>query len=641
MKKFFGLFISLIFFGMLAAQQKNHKVQPQETIYGITKQYGITQQELFNANPFLKERSLQIGDELVIPDKKGSGSDGSIKTVVSPVEGSSVYIPEEDDNYIYIEIRPKQTLYSLTKEYSVSENTLISLNPQLKDGLKAGDVIRIPKKTASQKEEKTPEGMYKVKKGDTVFSLSKMFDVSQDEFYIANPMVQTDGLAVDSYIKIPVKGKITGTIQDGFIEHTVKQGETIYSISRLYKVSFDDLLKYNPELSEGLKAGMVLKIPLQEGAEGLKTLGKIRRVDDGKINIALVLPFHLDDNTGKAGETEISKDILIGARIALDSLAFTGKKINLKVFDSGSDAQTVESLLQKNDFSQFDAVVGPLFGSKFKSLANMLVGSGIAMISPLSNSEDLKELENVIIVTPSDEDIADNIVNKLVEDYKGQQIQILTDDRYQKLAVYFSDELKKKLKNADVLITKDIEKIQQLSKETNETLTDGTVVVKKEFVPVITVLVSDNNALGSKYVTKLKSMDAETLTAYGVKFVNDYNAYDSHNKANIAALKNIGFIYATNRFVNVYGKGEKNTINKFVELYCDAPNEYRQLGFDIFYDLVSRMNMRGDVLNNLETEKTALSTKFKYKKQGKVFVNTGVRIIRLFTPADESPDDVE
>lgn len=626
---------------MLAAQQKNHKVQPQETIYGITKQYGITQQELFNANPFLKERSLQIGDELVIPDKKGSGSDGSIKTVVSQVEGSSVYIPEEDDNYIYIEIRPKQTLYSLTKEYSVSENTLISLNPQLKDGLKAGDVIRIPKKTASQKEEKTPEGMYKVKKGDTVFSLSKMFDVSQDEFYIANPMVQTDGLAVDSYIKIPVKGKITGTIQDGFIEHTVKQGETIYSISRLYKVSFDDLLKYNPELSEGLKAGMVLKIPLQEGAEGLKTLGKIRRVDDGKINIALVLPFHLDDNTGKAGETEISKDILIGARIALDSLAFTGKKINLKVFDSGSDAQTVESLLQKNDFSQFDAVVGPLFGSKFRSLANMLVGSGIAMISPLSNSEDLKELENVIIVTPSDEDIADNIVNKLVEDYKGQQIQILTDDRYQKLAVYFSDELKKKLKNADVLITKDIEKIQQLSKETNETLTDGTVVVKKEFVPVITVLVSDNNALGSKYVTKLKSMEAETLTAYGVKFVNDYNAYDSHNKANIAALKNIGFIYATNRFVNVYGKGEKNTINKFVELYCDAPNEYRQLGFDIFYDLVSRMNMRGDVLNNLETEKTALSTKFKYKKQGKVFVNTGVRIIRLFTPADESPDDVE
>lgn len=637
MKKILGLIVLLIFTGTLFAQQKTHTVQAQETIYGISKQYGISQDDLIKANPFLKDRSLQIGDELNIPVK----SDGSIKTVVTQTEAPEVYVPQEDKNFIYLEIKPKQTIYSITKEYKISEDALKSLNPQLKDGLKVGDVIRIPKKSTDEKEEIVPDGMYKVKKSDTVFSLSKSFGVSQEEFYIANPQVQTDGLIVDTYVKIPKKGKTQTVIQDGFIEHIVKQGETIYSISKLYKVSFDDLLKHNPELVDGLKTGMTLKIPLPEGSEITKIGGKIKRASDNEINIALILPFHLDDNEGKAAEKAIAKDFLIGARIALDSIAYKGKKINLKVFDSGNDSQTIENLIANNNFSQFDAVVGPLFGSNFKALAGILEGSGIAMISPLSNSDDLRSFENVLIVTPSDEAIADAIVNEIVGDYQGQEIQILTDDRYEKLAGYFSGELKKKLKASNISISKNISQINQSSKTTNETLSDGSLVERKDFNPLITVLVSDNNALGDSYVNKIKQMDTENLRAYGVKFVNAYDVYSTQNKANIAALKNIGFAFATNRFVNVYGQNERNTINKFINLYCEAPNEYRQLSFDIFYDLADRMNNKGDILNNLGGENSRLSTKFKYEKSGKSYANTAVRLVRLFTPADESPDDVD
>jgi LysM repeat protein len=638
MKRAISIFLFFLMAGFLIAQEKTHTVQAQETVYGISKQYGVSQDDLKAANPFLMERGLQIGDVLQIPGKSGGKSDGQIKTVVTTTDAPAVFIPEEDANFIYIQVKPKQTIYSLTKEYSISEDALKSLNPQLEDGLKADDVIRIPKKK-NQTEEITPEGMYKVQKGDTVFSLASQFGVSQDDFYILNPRVQKDGLIVDSYVKVPKKGKSTAVIQDGFIEHKVKQGETIYSITKLYDISFSDLLKNNPELSEGLKLGMTLKIPLSADANIL-TIKNIKRINDNEINIALLLPFHLNDSKGSSQEKKISTDLLIGAKMALDSLAHKGKRINLTVLDSENQSSSVENLLASKNFSKYDAIVGPLFASNFKALAGMLNDSGIALVSPLSNSEDLKEFQNVLIATPNDEAIADAIINEIRENYKGQQIQILTDERHQNLANYVSGQLKRTASN-EISITTDVNKLNQKSETVNETLADGTVVKTEYFTPIITVLVSDNNALGTAYVNKIKKMDAENLQAYGVKFVSAYDIYNEKNKGNIAALKNIGFAFGTVRLVNIYGTNERATLKKFLDIYCETPNEYQQVGFDILYDLVDRMNSKGDVLNALGSEQTRLSTKFKYDKEGKAYVNKAVRIVRLFVPADESPADIE
>lgn len=623
----------------LFAQEKTHKVQPKETIYGISKQYGVTQEELKNANPFLKQRELQIGDELVIPGTQ-SGNDGQIIPRVS--EPEEVFIPQEDENFIYIEVKQKQTIYSLTKEYDISEAALKSLNPQLNQGLKAGDIIRIPKKKEDTPAETpvVPEGMHLVQRGETIYSLSKLFGVTEDELYIANPALQTEGLKVGSFIFIPKKGASKAVIQDGFIEHTVKQGETIYSITKLYKISFADLLQHNPELQNGLRTGMVLKIPLQEGANIIKAPGKIKRIDDNEINIGLLLPFHLKGG-GNAQEKNISTDILIGAKMALDSLAGQGKIINLKVMDTENKAATIEELIATHDFSKFDAVVGPLFATNFKSFAMMMEGSGIVVVSPLSNADDLMNIENVLVATPNDRAIADKVMEEIKTHYKGEIIQILTDDKHEELANYVSDQLKKLISGGEVTITKSADQLVQQSQSVEEKLSDGTTVEQEYFTPVITVLVSDNNTLGNAYVERIKKMNPENLTAYGIKYVSAYDIYNERNQANIAALKNIGFTFGTIRLVNIYGSGERNTLNKFMKIYCATPNEYQQIGFDVVYDLVDRMNRKGDVLNSLNGDKTRLATKFDYKKSDKAYVNQAVRVIRLFVQQDESPDDVE
>src|SRR5690606_26910038 len=132
MSKAFWAFLFLMMAVVIFAQEKTHKVEAKETIYGISKKYKVSQEALQKANPFLAERSLQIGDVLVIPGK----SDGSIKPVVTevspqtctdPGETAEVIITKEDEYFIYYKVKPKQTLYSLAREYDICEDALKSL----------------------------------------------------------------------------------------------------------------------------------------------------------------------------------------------------------------------------------------------------------------------------------------------------------------------------------------------------------------------------------------------------------------------------------------------------------------------------------------------------------------------------------
>ena len=73
MNKTIWVLIFAILGGLSFAQEKKHTVQAKETVYGISKEYGISQDDLKKANPFLNDRGLNIGDVLIIPSKKRIG----------------------------------------------------------------------------------------------------------------------------------------------------------------------------------------------------------------------------------------------------------------------------------------------------------------------------------------------------------------------------------------------------------------------------------------------------------------------------------------------------------------------------------------------------------------------------------------
>ena len=122
-----------------------HTVQKGETLYGLSKMYNVTVDDIKNSNTILMKNSLQAGQKLKIPDGTIVGNNEKAVEVVSKQEKA----PAEQNKYktgdiITHKVAPKETLYSLAKKYNVTVDDIINQNEKaLKNGLQAGQVLTI------------------------------------------------------------------------------------------------------------------------------------------------------------------------------------------------------------------------------------------------------------------------------------------------------------------------------------------------------------------------------------------------------------------------------------------------------------------------------------------------------------------
>lgn len=600
--------VTLLFFigsTLVFAQQKTHVVEAKETIYGISKKYGVTQEDLYKANPTIEKNGLQIGDTIVIPGETNSSGN------------------YEDDTFYYVKVQPKETIYSFTKKYNVSQEILESYNKgQLENGLKVDDIIRIPKKITSSTTSTqiaVPKGYHLVEKGETLYQLTKKYNVFADDFYAENPTLQTQGLKTGSLISIPKKSG-RAVIENNSINYTIQNGETLYNIVRRYNISMDELLAKNPDITNGLKAGNTIIIPLKKGAviQKFPEAGKIRRANDNEINLVLMLPFNADNANNLKNNQAMQ--FFRGAKIALNRLSKAGKDINVKVIDT-KDETDLQTILATTDLSKADAIIGPLKANAVIEVADFFKNSGIGIVSPYANSENLNNYENLLIANPREEVLADLVIDEVIKTYAGEQIYLLTDNEHLELTDYTKKVLESKLK-ANVVIVKEASKIVQPSDKVDNI---------DYFTPITTIMIGDNDQLGKNYLERLKTFNKDYIKAFGVKMVDVYDVYASSNAKNIEALREFGFIYSTGHLMNTNNQETVSVLKDFKDIYCNLPSRYEQLGYDTVYDVIYRMNSKGDFLNNISAENTHLATKFAYKHVGssKAYANDSARLIRL------------
>lgn len=94
--------------------------------------------------------------------------------------------------------------------------------------------------------------VHTVVKNDTLYALSKSYGVSMEDITSSNPVL-ADGLKIGQSIKIPYnepEHAHTKRSKKDYTTHVVKQGETLYSISRKYSISVDALLEDNKEVDQ-------------------------------------------------------------------------------------------------------------------------------------------------------------------------------------------------------------------------------------------------------------------------------------------------------------------------------------------------------------------------------------------------------
>ena len=175
-----------------------------------------------------------------------------------------------------------ETLGSIAATYETTPEEIIRQNPEISQGLRANQVLKIEAGQSSAKEPEqevqgktrqdnttpdpvsAPSGrIHVIEPKETWYGISRLYQVSVKELLAANP--GKDTLKIGMKINIPERIVVSGSTQvqqTGSLQHTIAAQETLYSISKKYKVTMDALLQANPGLTENIQAGRVLNIPV-------------------------------------------------------------------------------------------------------------------------------------------------------------------------------------------------------------------------------------------------------------------------------------------------------------------------------------------------------------------------------------------
>ena len=182
------------------------------------------------------------------------GDVDNYKQVVDIIVKSIIEYLALSDTY---KVKSGDTLYSIAKKYNISVDELKELNNLKNNNITVGQVLKIKSNIPSK--EVTGKNYYIVKSGDTLYSIAKKYNTTVDEIKKLNNL-KSDNLSIGMELKIKEEPSSTN-----YIDYVVKSGDNLYSIAKKYNTTVDEIKKLNGLTSNLLNIGMTLKIPIQIG----------------------------------------------------------------------------------------------------------------------------------------------------------------------------------------------------------------------------------------------------------------------------------------------------------------------------------------------------------------------------------------
>lgn len=317
-----------------------HTITKGQSLYSIASMYNVTTADIIKLNPGSSEQ-IKAGERLKIPQKNAGSGQQTFHT-----------------------IQAGETLYKLTQRYGVTAQHICKANPGLSaENFRIGQVIVIPAQTESSEETIINE----VKSAGAVSSAST-----------------------------PLKPKCRDM-------HRVERKETIYSISRLYGITEAELIAANPELrTEKLKKGKFLCIPYPSAGNNQKeqeqpvsptTIPTDNELFDkskkenpkiATIKAAVMLPF-MTDGSGNRDEQIRMVEYYEGFLMAVDSLKEKGVSIDIYTYDTYNNTSSVKSILAKDEMKNMNIIFGPAYPEQVKPVADFAKKNNIRLVIPFTS----------------------------------------------------------------------------------------------------------------------------------------------------------------------------------------------------------------------------------------------------------------
>lgn len=333
----------------------------------------------------------------------------TISAEVVSIDGSEYYVHQ---------VREGETLSSLARVYDVAVKEIEEDNPVIarEGGLKAGQVIRIrcetlPEFKMTRRQYNRTFDEHLVEKGETAYSIARRYLLSLTTLVEDNPGLDPANIQAGQKLRIRKSdagesspesiraeiGTISNTLNrlsEDYFYHVVDIGETIYSLSKEWGVE-ESVILANNDVSGGLQAGTILKVPVQ-GREELKMqrvevpldpldpddghgeLPPLNYTYDGRLDVAMLLP--LWDKGVRSNFIEFYQ----GALLALEDFKISGYSINFDLYDTERSLEKVEGLVRSGALNDADLIIGPVYEDEFEIVAGFARGRNIPLVSPLS-----------------------------------------------------------------------------------------------------------------------------------------------------------------------------------------------------------------------------------------------------------------
>ncbi|MCI8346539.1 MAG: LysM peptidoglycan-binding domain-containing protein [Bacilli bacterium] len=148
-------------------------------------------------------------------------------------------------------VQSGDTLYGIAKQFGTTVDEIKRLNNLSGNVITKGQVLTI-------KEDTTTPNTYVVVKGDSLYTIGKKFGVTPEELMRLNNL-SSNILQIGQVLKIPSKNG--GTTAPDNVTYIVVKGDSLYTISKKFGLTVDELMKYNNLSSTSLQIGQILKIP--------------------------------------------------------------------------------------------------------------------------------------------------------------------------------------------------------------------------------------------------------------------------------------------------------------------------------------------------------------------------------------------
>jgi LysM repeat protein/ABC-type branched-subunit amino acid transport system substrate-binding protein len=530
-----------------------HTVEQGHTLYAISKKYILEVEEILNENPESKA-GLKPGMVLKIPITKDNKKLHKINN------------PDIQGNYVLHTVEQGQTLYNLSKLYSIDIADIVEANPGVQNQMQAGQVIKIP--------------------------VQKVKNVSKE-----------------AVIPAPVEKRKT---------HIVAKGETLYAISKKYEVSPDSLAFYNKNFPQGLREGDTIVIPGKNSVKDVSfksdTLPYIT-YPSGEYKIALLMPFFIRENENLAANrkpneretifpgSKLTLEFYEGFLLALDSLKSKGFNIKLLVYDTEKDVQQLKKVLQSLEVEKPDLMVGPFYLSGFEIASEFAKNNKIPVISPfIQQKQILKSSPYTIKVLPALETQYELLAEYIASSFPGQNVLMVHNPgaNEKAIATAFSN----KIKELGVPLKEIIYSTSGIS---------GVQASMQQGKTNIIVVPSNEQSFLVDFTSKLYfSRGDKKIILVGTENWLNFQNLD------LVYLQTLNTHYPLTHFADYESEEVKNFLKKYREKYFSEPSEASFRGYDVAMAYLNMLNRygKGFIERGGQLKHTGLHINFNHQKTG-------------------------